>query len=101
MLGRHLMYVAYFSNRVSYMASQGILESHNQDVNSRVKNVHALFSEDNVNIIDDNMKGLGINYLYLLKNDPVQNRFINLSLKSNKVSIFYANENVAILGLSK
>jgi len=47
------------------------------------------------------MKGLGINYLYLLKNDPVQNRFINLSLKSNKVSIFYANENVAILGLSK
>jgi len=95
------MYVAYFSNRVSYMASQGILESHNQDVNSRVKNVHALFSEDNVNIIDDNMKGLGINYLYLLKNDPVQNRFINLSLKSNKVSIFYANENVAILGLSK
>jgi len=93
-------YVAYFSDRSSYLASQGILESHNQKVVLREKEIIDLFATDSISNLPNKMSKLNINYLYLLLDDPLQNTFYSFANSTIGIKTFFKNYKCAVIGLN-
>jgi len=80
-------YVAFFSNRFSYVSGISMLESHNQPFEPRQEAVVAAFRQNNP-LMD--LQNLGIDYLYLVGKERE-----NYELPAN--SIVFQNETVVVV----
>jgi hypothetical protein len=60
-------YVAYFSQRHSYLAAEGILQSHNQPVAGRLEAVKDTFTVQKITVSEaiQNLKDWNVDYMYL------------------------------------
>lgn len=89
-------YVEYFSERSTYLSNLDILESHNQPVEDRKKEVSVLFSEPTKEKFFLRLKQMKIGYVYI-KN------FVQKSVvyKFNKDEIFFRNDEITILKSNK
>lgn len=95
-------YRAYFSQKYSYLAGAGILDSHNQPIRDRRLNIQRLFSASTAADFATQMSDLGIDYVFLNpKNEKLLLFTIQSGLENNTLNELYRNESAVIIAPGK
>lgn len=62
---RETLYLSFFADRPTYYTSEGMLESHNQPVQERKRNIQTIFTSTESAKVNNAIYASGIDYLYL------------------------------------
>lgn len=92
---RQAPYVAFFTNRRSYLSAVHILEIHNQPIKQRKKSLAILFKQTKERKFAQKMKELHITYVYLQKNNRKQ--YLHFPLMDKFVKQVFENDSIIIL----
>jgi hypothetical protein len=85
-------YVSFFSNRQTFLTGVGMMQTHNQPIEDRKKDLEFLFSETGSLNLSNKLKAQNIDYLFLLKN-PEQDLHYPIE-ESNFKTVFENDEAV-------
>jgi hypothetical protein len=93
-LDRSTPYVSFFSNRQTFLTGVGMLDSHNQPIAERKRQLENLFAGSGSLDLSNRLKALDIDYLYLQKR-PDQT--LHYPIEEGNLKTVFENEDVTIL----
>ncbi len=97
---RKTPYIAFFSNRSTYLSGEGLLASHNQPVDSRLLELKKMFLSPNGEAFTRSAKEKNISFVYLLKKNG-QVDGISFPIDTQQLHPFFENDRVKILERSE
>jgi len=87
-------YVSFFTERPSYLAGGGLLETHNVKVKDRKKALEKIFASTNVIDYSSGLRKLGVSYVYLQKK-PEQ--MLKFNIDPTYLKTVYENQTAVVL----
>jgi hypothetical protein len=91
-LDRETPYVAFFSDRNSYLSGAGLLGTHNVNVADKRQNLDEIFKSNNIADFVKNIKQKNISYIYLQKDQQLK-----FKIDENYLKEVYTNDDTSII----
>jgi len=93
-LDQNTPYLSFFSNRPTFLTGVGMLQSHNQPIQSRKLELDQIISSTSSLELSNLLKAHGIEYFYLQKKPD---QLLGFSIEPSNMEIVFENETVVIL----